>query len=130
MSTRQPICHSRLFRHFLNAIKNEMIKLTNHLVLSKKTIKGLFEVIQEAEAIEKNNPEFAAKCMRLRNTLGSNCHIIFNVVRLATNQLREEFPFPFAELDDDTSSISSLPIETFSELLNETAIPNVTQLKV
>lgn len=117
-----------LFRYHLKKITTSLQNLCQNMTVSRTVIKDLLVICQESEAIERRNLKFT-ESSSLKNCIASICGSMFENLRQVVLRVREKLPLPFKE-PDESSSLSSLPIETFSELLTNENVPTISQLKV
>lgn len=90
--------------------------------------KGMLKIIQEQEALELKYPESGASksLIELKTKFADPLKKMFKAVRGVCQEMKQ-ISDPVFILEEDSSCISQLPIETFDQLLAESD-PSSTQL--
>ncbi|KAI1287045.1 hypothetical protein HDE_10634 [Halotydeus destructor] len=89
-------------------------------------LRKLLEFALECEYLEKSNQSFSTTSCELRSTIGTHCRTVFHLIR----QVVKDIAYSASQLTpDDENSLSSLPLETFDDLLNEGLLLPANHLK-
>lgn len=116
-------------RWYERSYRNGLIKLSVTLKKIKSISKGTFKIIQEQEALELKYPGSGASkgVTELKSRFFNPLKKVFKAVRGVCQEMKQISDSVFI-LEEDSSCISQLPLETFDQLLVESN-PSSSQLR-